>query len=506
MSISVASMVEQCPASFAKRLLPEKADPFGPREIGIEAHEVLDAFYQLPGPQRTQAAMHRAVEERADLVWSADAVTRRIEKEALYADELADDPDYDIPARTVRDRARWIETLYGALLGVFSLETPSEVEVEATEQKLYTSVEGVPITVTVDRILRRPDGTVVVDDWKFASESKLNPRDDTRDDYADQGRVYAKVIERELGDTVAQMRLIFPGLVGKSVNTDTGGSYRTVPLGEEETASSTRFLTESWDVLNTMVDEGRFPTKPSVLCGWCPLVNSCPSAVLIGKKAQAHAPTQWSAEQLGIPRAEPAPDGEAPATPEPAVPALRVVDPRMGGGSLTQVGRNGEIMSMPASNVTPLRRAVPSAAPYLEHIEPAHPGAEQLTNLGSYAVQSAFSLTNLALRHLHTLGVPVTEQSQAALAETFAMIVADVQYELVNTTSMQHGLNPRLRGVLAGVLDVSPFPVGRTVSEIEQWIVATKTAVWVTARHATALHDRQDSVRESTAYKALAAV
>ena len=163
-------------------------------------------------------------------------------------------------------------------------------------------------------------------------------------------------------------------------------------------------------------------------------------------------------------------------------------------------------MSMPASNVTPLRRAIPSAAAYLEHIEPAHPGAEPLPNLGSYAVQSAFSLTSMALRHLHALGAPINEQSHAALAETFAMIVADVQYELVNTTSMQHGLNPRLRGVLAGVLDVSPFPLRRPLADIERWITTTKTALWVTARHAIDLHAHQDGVRTSTAYTALAAV
>lgn len=508
MSISVASTLEQCPASFVKRLLPQKADPFGARELGIESHEILDVFYQLPKASRTQTAMYQAVENRANTVWDAGAVAQRIDREALYTDELTADPDYDVPARIIRDRARWIETVYGGLLGVFSLETPADVEVEATERRIFTSVEGVPITVTVDRILRRPDGTVIVDDWKFASESKLNPRDDARDEYADQGRVYAKAIEQELGDKVAQMRLIFPGLVGKAVNSETDRSYRDVPLDEAETEASTAFLVESWDAMNTMVDQGQFPAKPSVLCGWCPLVNSCPSAVLIGKKAQANAPTQWSAAQLGIPRDE---EPTLPAEPaaqeqEPEQPVEQHEDPRMEVATLTPVGRNGEIMSMPASNVTPLRRAVPSAAPYLEHIAPANPGADEITNLGSYAVQSAFSLTGLALRHMHALGAPISEQSHAALAETFAMIVADVQYELVSTTSMQHGLNPRLRGVLAGVLDVSPFPMGRSVEEIERWVIATKTALWVTARHATDLHARQDSVRHSNAYTTLAAV
>lgn len=161
-------------------------------------------------------------------------------------------------------------------------------------------------------------------------------------------------------------------------------------------------------------------------------------------------------------------------------------------------------MSNPASNVTPLRRPIPDAAPYLEHIEPASSGAEPTTNLASYGVQAAFSFTGMALRHLHSIGAPVTEQIHALLAETFAMIVADVQYELVNTTRMQHGLNPRLRGLLATILDTSPFPLGEPLSVVQDWVIATKTGIWIAAKHAIDLHDRQDVIRHSTAYHSLA--
>lgn len=503
MSISVATTLDQCPASLAKRLLPEKADPFGPREVGIESHEVLDEFYQLPAEHRTPVNLRSIVMRRSEIVWAPDTIARRIDKEALYADELAADAAYDTTARIQRDKTKWVETVYGAVLGVFSLEDPTKVEVEATEKKYFTTVgAGVPITVTVDRIIRLPDGQLRVDDWKFASESKLNPREDARDEYADQGRAYAHAIEEVTGEQVAEMRLIFPGMVGKATNRDSGGSYRIVPLDAEQTRDSIAFLDDAWQRLNQMVDERRFPAKPSTLCGWCPLVNSCPSAVLNGKKATANAAKLWTAEQLGIPRSDSDP---APAS-SPA--ASRVSEhsrhPRMVQTTPQPGAVNGEIMTTP-DNVTPMRRPIPDAAPYVEHLDPVHPGAEPATNLASYGVQAAFSFQSMALRHLFELDAPIDEATQSALAETFAMIIADVQNEIVHTTRLQHGIHPRLRGLLVTILRATPFPIGQPLTVVDDWIIATKRAIWVGARHAVDLYDRQDTLRHSTAYRTLAA-
>ncbi|MGO1507665.1 RecB family exonuclease [Microbacterium sp.] len=508
MSISVATTLEQCPASFVRSLLPTQADPFGEREIGIEAHEVLDAFYQLPAASRTERALRGQVEQRADHVWAPEKITRRIDREGLYRDELADDPDYDTTARAARDKTRWIETVYASLLGVFSLEDPRDVQVEGTEKRIFTTVgEDVPITVTVDRMIRLPDGSLRVDDWKVASDKKLNPRDDHRDTYADQGRIYAHAIEQATGEKVSEMRLIFPALVGKATNADTGGSYRTVPLGEDETAESIEFLSTAWDDMHAYVDKARFPTNPSVLCGWCPLARSCPSAVIYGKKAEKNVQTLWTAEELGIRRLESAPRGlPAPAHEDPEAAAQDTsTDPRIEEAAPAEAGeKNGEIMSMPAPNVTPMRRPAPDAAPYLEYVEPTHPGAPQERNLASYGVQASFSFTGMAFRHLNATGVEPSPQTVAALAETFAMIIADVQFQFTNTTRLQHGLNPRLRGLLFDVLESHPFPLGKSLAEVEAWIQQAKTVVWKSAQIALALHDRQDDVRHSTAYQALA--
>ena len=79
-------------------------------------------------------------------MWAPEKITRRIDREGLYRDELADDPDYDTTARAARDKTRWIETVYASLLGVFSLEDPRDVQVEGTEKRIFTTVgEDVPI-------------------------------------------------------------------------------------------------------------------------------------------------------------------------------------------------------------------------------------------------------------------------------------------------------------------------------------------------------------------------
>src|SRR5690606_3904649 len=156
------------------------------------------------------------------------------------------------------------------------------------------------------------------------------------------------------------------------------------------------------------------------------------SALPYGKTATKNVEQLWSAAALGIPLLDAAPillaapaHGACEAN---TVPASE--DPRMETATppTAPVRKNGEIMSMPAPNVTPLRRPVPDAAPYLEYLDPIHPGTPQEINVASYAVQAAFSFTNMAFKHLTRTGHEPSSQSVAALAETFAMIVADVQF------------------------------------------------------------------------------
>ena len=63
---------------------------------------------------------------------------------------------------------------------------------------------------------------------------------------------------------------------------------------------------ESWGILNRYVAESAFATQVSALCGWCPLVRSCPVAARDDKVARIDGlPT---AVQLGIPTFRPLAD------------------------------------------------------------------------------------------------------------------------------------------------------------------------------------------------------
>lgn len=86
------------------------------------------------------------------------------------------------------------------------------------------------------------------------------------DDYAEQLRVYALALQELTGQMPARASLYYTA-VGKS---------RDVPLGPrlmEQTAA--RFV-DSWEKHNESVESGRWPTRPSGLCNYCPLATVCP--------------------------------------------------------------------------------------------------------------------------------------------------------------------------------------------------------------------------------------
>src|SRR5699024_2014701 len=58
-------------------------------------------------------------------------------------------------------------------------------------------------------------------------------------------------------------------------------------------------FTRNWTTLKKGVETGVFPCKTSALCGWCPLVNTCPAAIAEDKEPRKDGlPT---AKELSIP-------------------------------------------------------------------------------------------------------------------------------------------------------------------------------------------------------------
>lgn len=101
--------------------------------------------------------------------------------------------------------------------------------------------------------------------------------------------------------------------------------------------------------------------------------------------------------------------------------------------------------------------------------------SEGRLNPNSYSAIAAFGTAAMAVEHLAKGDQPVTGPNVRALAQTFAGIVQGAQNELSGHTSMQDGLNTRLRGALYAVIAATPIPWGQDATAWETWVAqATK--------------------------------
>lgn len=223
------------------RYLQRLPDPPGEAALaGTFAHRVLERLLQEPAESRT---IDRA-KELAREVWP----------------ETRDDADYaalgldDEAARRFRWRG------WSAVEGLWKLEDPSLVDVEATERDVQTELAGVPFRGIVDRLDAEADGIVVTD---YKSGKAPSPR--FSEGRLTQVLLYAAAVAASTGSTPVRARLLYLGQ--KVIQVEVSDTKLDAATGE---------LRSTWDALRSDCDAGEFEPSPGPLCGWCPYADRCP--------------------------------------------------------------------------------------------------------------------------------------------------------------------------------------------------------------------------------------
>jgi putative RecB family exonuclease len=241
LSPSSAGMFQDCPRRWKHRYVDRLPDPPGePALAGTFAHRVLELLLQEPPEQRTQG---RAKELARD-VWP----------------EIDGDTDFkslsltDDQARAFRWRS------WQAIEGLWSIEDPTEVVVEATEQDIRVEIGGVPFRGIVDRLDVETDGLVIAD-----YKSGKAPSERYQDGRLHQVLLYAAAIAELSGIQPARARLLY--LNQRIIEVD---------VTEENIADVTATLQDTWQRLQKACDTGEFEAQTGPLCAWCPFVGSCP--------------------------------------------------------------------------------------------------------------------------------------------------------------------------------------------------------------------------------------
>ena len=241
LSPSGAATFEQCPRRWRFRYVDRLPDPPGEGAlVGTFAHRVLEHLMQRHPGRRTKDDARRIARESWPEMSGRDD----------YRDlELDDEQALEF---------RW--KAWRAIEGLWELEDPSGVEVQATEQQLSVTLDGVPFRGVVDRVESEPDGLVISD---YKSGRAPTPR------YApsrlQQVLLYAAAVAAETGERPVRAQLLYLGqkIVATAVT----------PV---EIDSAVEQLTSTWNAIGDACHADDFSARPGPLCGYCPYVERCP--------------------------------------------------------------------------------------------------------------------------------------------------------------------------------------------------------------------------------------
>lgn len=411
LSASTSESIASCPARWVTerildKLLPTEPDPFSPAALGTSTHQLLEDLFQVQSESRTQETM-------MDLL------------ESLHRDHAV-----DLSTPDEADLRRWRAEIEHRAMGLWQIEDPTSVRVFSTEQMIdNVSINGVPFIGIIDRV-DLIDGHRRVVDYKAGLSQPKQASAKYGDPHGDQLRLYVMAIE-QLYDIRPQSANVYYVSHGVS---------RDVALTDAKLSQTAERFAKSFDVLSDNYDSGVWSTKVSPLCGWCPLVQVCPSAQEAGKVSRD--PVGDVGPLLGIT------NGASPAlSPKPDLPPSLVK---------TSTTQGGSTMTKPRGEAPPYQELLPDGS----------------LNFNSYAATACFGLAELAIELVTESGCPLKKSTVRETALAMRDVVANVM-ESWGVRTMQSGLHTRLRGALRTSVKTTPPPIGGSNADWSAWVETT---------------------------------
>ena len=241
LSPSGASTFEQCPRRWRFRYVERLPEPPGVEAlVGTFAHRVLELLMQ-------RKSSHRSKDE-------AKRIARTTWPELACGEDYRDLELSDDEAKAFRWRA------WHAIEGLWHLENPADVEVEATEEQLSVTLGDVPFRGVVDRLEREDDG-LVVSDYKSgrAPTARYAPA------RLQQVLLYAAAVAEETGEQPVRAQLLY-----------LGQRIVAAPVTPDEIGDAIGRLELTWSAIAEACDADDFEARPGPLCGYCAYAEHCP--------------------------------------------------------------------------------------------------------------------------------------------------------------------------------------------------------------------------------------
>ncbi len=245
LSPSRAGDFKTCPQLFRFRAidrLPEPSTIYQAR--GTTAHLALQRLYDLGPGERTPQRLYDLFRQ----AWS----------------ELRTNEEFVDLFGSVEEERQWGLDSLALLTNYLRIEDPALVEPLERELDMLEAIDDeIVIRGILDRIDRLPDGRLIITDYKTG---RAPP-----EAYAMPAffalKIYALLIRRRLGETPAEVRLIYLN----------GPTVYQLPIESSQLDAMERQLRALWKAINKAIEKNHFPPRPGRLCDYCSFRDRCPA-------------------------------------------------------------------------------------------------------------------------------------------------------------------------------------------------------------------------------------
>ena len=248
LSPSSIGLFRDCPQKFKLSYIDKiKEPPAWHLHLGSFVHEVLEYLYKEDADNRTLDTLKTIAADR----WSNHGWAEKVE---ALEEKKGTIPEFKRAA-------------FDSMTNLWTLEDPTETELDGMEHEVLTTVEGVAMKGYIDRFIFADDGTVIISDYKTGSIP--NPRFKSEEDKFFQLLAYALMLEESDQETTSKVELLY--LTQKAKH-----DLSVTPVNLSVARGT---IVETREAIEASCTTGEFHCNVTKLCDWCHYkkIGICPA-------------------------------------------------------------------------------------------------------------------------------------------------------------------------------------------------------------------------------------